>query len=78
MDKTIDLPITHNGKQLSFPARLVRFGYSYRIEVDINETIITFERDEERNWRALINPETGNPKVDTDLINSIIQVLDSL
>lgn len=78
MDEGIELPITYNDKDYLFPARLIRFGYTYRIEVDVDGTIVSFERDEERNWRALINPETDNPKIEPGLLNAIVQTLDSI
>ena len=78
MNDGFEIPITYRGKEIQLPARLVPFGYTYRIEVDVSGTVIWFERDEERHWRALINPESGDPKVDAGLINAIIEMLDSL
>ena len=54
MDQGIELPVICDGKEFLFPAKLIRFRYSYRIEVEVNGTVISFDRDEERNWRALV------------------------
>jgi hypothetical protein len=48
------------GKELLFPARLIVFGYSYRIEAEIQERKVLFERDEEGAWRALLQEEDLN------------------
>jgi len=53
MDEGFELPVHYNGKELLFPAKFVRFGYSYRIEVNVNGTTVSFEKDEQREWRAI-------------------------
>jgi hypothetical protein len=78
MDESFELPIRYNGEELLLPAKLIQFGYTYRIEVAINRSIVSFERDEERHWRGLINPETGNPAIDPVVVNSIIEALDNI
>ena len=49
--------LAYNGRELMLPAKLIKFGYSYRIEVDIRGWKVFFERDEEMNWRALLNTD---------------------
>lgn len=78
MEEVFELPVSYNKKQLLFPVKLIQFGYTYRIEVDVEGTIISFERDEEGNWRALMNTETRNPKVNIDLLNAIAHSLDTI
>jgi hypothetical protein len=73
-----ELPVNVNGKEYLLPSKLVQFGYTYRIEVDVNGTLVNFERDEERYWRALIDPQTEKSNINSGLVNAIIQVLDSL
>lgn len=75
MDQDFELPIDYKGKEWLLPARLIRFGYTYRLEVDINGTTVSFEKDEERNWTALVNPETSNANADVGIINAIIHRL---
>ena len=59
MEEDFILPVTFNDDEIELPARLLAYGYSFKIEVDINDTKVQFERDEERNWRALISYEVN-------------------
>src|SRR5258705_4562287 len=71
MDEEFEIPVLHNNKELSSPSKLLKYGYSYKIEVDINGTKVFFEPDEERNWRALIAYEEieKTKNVDRELLN---------
>jgi len=51
------ITVKQGKEEISFPARLLQFGYSYKIEVDVNGAQVIFEPDEERNWRAQLQPE---------------------
>jgi len=51
-----ELPVDFNGKELHFAARLLNYGYSYKIEVEVFHSMVVFERDDEGSWRALIEP----------------------
>ena len=55
MDNTFDVPVTYQQQQFNLPAELINYGYSYKIEVDVFGTIISFERDEEQHFRAVKN-----------------------
>ena len=55
---TFDLSVFYNNEELLLPAQLHQYGYTYKIEVDVNGTPVFFERDDERNWRALVEPST--------------------
>jgi hypothetical protein len=78
MDEDFELPVNYSGKHLHFPAKLIRFGYSYRIEVDVNGVLVSFEKDEERNWRALVeNHDLGQSNtVSPELFHAIAHSLD--
>jgi hypothetical protein len=41
MDEGFELPISYNGKELLLPAKLIQFGYTYRIEVTINGSLLS-------------------------------------
>ena len=73
-----ELPVNYNGKELLFPANLLQFGYSYKIEVVINGTKVSFERDEERNWRALVDAGTINANINSDFLTAIAKSLENL
>ena len=78
MDEDFELPVNYEGKDLHFPARLIRYGYSYRIEDEVDGVVVSFEKDEEREWRALIEPMGSqmNNTVDTELLLAIAASLE--
>jgi hypothetical protein len=73
MDEGFELPVLFNNVELSFPAKLLNYGYSYKLEVDIEGEKILFEPDEERNWRALTTAAdlSTNKKISIDLLKAI-------
>jgi hypothetical protein len=75
-----ELPVFYNNQQSNFPARLLTYGYSYKIEVDINGTKVLFEPDEERNWRALIAYEEieKNKNIDKGLLEAIAECIEEV
>ena len=77
MDDDLEVPVTYKNQELIFYAKFIQFGYSYKFEVDVIGVIIFFEPDEERNFRAIIDPsiEYGNHKVDKELIQLIAKTL---
>lgn len=80
MEDEFDLPVLFRGEEKSFRGRLLLYGYSYKIQVIVDDQAILFEPDEERNWRALIDiDETVKHKpVNVELLQSIAGALDSL
>ena len=79
-DEGFELPVTYKGQEVEFPAKLIRYGYSYKIEVTVHGMLVAFEPDEERNWRALIDPETIslNKRISIELLEAISIALDSV
>ncbi|MFC0513536.1 hypothetical protein ACFFGT_04965 [Mucilaginibacter angelicae] len=47
------LPVVYQGTEHEFKARFERLGYTHRILVLIGEDTVTFEPDEEGQYRAL-------------------------
>jgi hypothetical protein len=80
MNEGFQIPVTYNGKEAQFPARLLAYGYSYKIEVEINDALILFEPDEERNWRAQSSVEDieKNKKISTGLLEAIAHALEEI
>ena len=80
MEDEFDLPVLFRGEEKSFRARLLLYGYSYKIQVIVDDQPILFEPDEERNWRALIDTEDGekHKPVKVELLQSIAASLESL
>jgi hypothetical protein len=80
MSDQFDLPITHDGKELLFPAELLPMGYTHKIRVTIGEADLLFEPDEERNYRAVVADADRDQinRLDTSLLRTICQALDEL
>ena len=77
MDYDLEVPVTYKNQELIFNAKFIQFGYSYKFEVDVNGTIVFFEPDEERDFRAIVDPsiDLGNYKIDKKLIQLIAETL---
>ena len=78
MQESFELPVAFKGKTILLPAELKIWGYSHRILVTWEEQVITFEPDEERNYRALIADGERPPALEiikaiTDSIESVFK-----
>ena len=60
MQEPIEIPVTYKNQELSFKAHVVHLGYVNHIIVELNGTHVTIERDEEGNYRALVDPQKMN------------------
>ena len=76
MDYDLSVPILLKKKELIFNTKFLQLGYSYKFEVDVNG-IFFFEPDEERNFRAIIDPSIDRRchKLDKELIQLIAEAL---
>lgn len=77
MDDDFIIPVSFNGTEREFTARLLSYGYSYKIETEVEGTKVLFEPDEERNWRALISYEDvqANKRLNPELLRAIAEVI---
>ena len=77
MDDDLEVPVNYKNQELIFIAKFIQFRYSYKFEVDVNGVIVFFEPDDERNFRAIIDPaiDGGNHKIDKELIQLIAEAL---
>jgi hypothetical protein len=77
MEDEFILPVSFEGKELELPARLLRYGYTAKIEVEIEGTPVVFEPDEERNWRAVMGFEdlVAGKKVKKELVEAVAGVI---
>ena len=75
-----ELPVIFNNKEFVFPGKFLDYGYSSKIEIDIEGTKVLFEPDEERNWRALISFEDhqANKKLNLELLKAIAEAVDAV
>lgn len=75
MTEPFELPVTYKGEIHLLEAELQSWGYSHRIIVKVDDQSITFEPDEERNYRAIVAP--GESFRDTDMLASITETLEA-
>lgn len=54
MHEDFQLPVTFNNQEYLFPARMHQYGFTVKLEVEIEGQPVFFEPDEERNWRAVL------------------------
>ena len=81
MNEPFDIIVHHRGKDLSFNARLMAYGYSYRFLVSVDNQEVIFEPDEERKYRALLDPihrTMGEKELDIHLLRSIGETLENI
>lgn len=80
MEEDFELSVQYKGEEISFPGRLLNYGYSYKIELEVMGTMLLFEPDEQRNFRALIAPEEMNKhkEITVGLLEAIVSSLDEL
>jgi hypothetical protein len=80
MVEDFKIPVLYNNQRLNFPAQLLRYAYSYKIEVDVEGTPVYFEPDEEHNWRALIGLEevSANRNLNGELLKAIASSIEEI
>ena len=76
MHDALEICIEHRGQTKCFPAAFSQFGYSYRITVDVFNTPVIFEFDEERQWRARLENITSPNKELQELVPLIAAELE--
>ena len=74
------MPVTYKGREQIFKVTLQVFGFTYRLVVDVHGQFINFERDEERNFRAVLNYEDANKAatIDHDLVKAIGDAIETI
>lgn len=80
MEESFEIIVTYNGEQLIFPAQLKVFGYTHRIQVNVEGQEVMFELDEEQNYRAVINSENIKPgkNINVELLRSILEAIGAI
>lgn len=80
MHETFDLPVWYNGKEIMLPAELQPWGYTHRITVQIEDIPFHFEPDEEKNYRAVIDPalKITADKIDKKILQAVAETLHDL
>jgi len=80
MNEAFELPVQYKGVEQLFPAQLLQFGYTHKFQVDVYGTIIFFEPDEERSYRAIVEANQVNniSKIDAELIKAIAGAIEAV
>lgn len=68
MEDTFQIPLTYQGNELEFDAQLLHLGYINKIQVDVNGVIVFLEKDDEGNYRAIINNLQSEDKIAISLV----------
>ena len=73
MNEDFELPVDYKGKEILLTARLLQQGYGYKIEVEVGEMKLLFEKDDHGDWRALTEPgkEVAFGQIDVELLKAI-------
>lgn len=80
MPEFFELPVWYKEKELMLPAELQAWSTSHRIIVTIENFPFTFEPDEERNYRAVVNLEDRGKagKIERELLQAVAETLHDL
>jgi hypothetical protein len=78
MEQTVEIPVTVQGAERLFTARVQAWRYGMRFLVDIDGVEVILERDDAGEFRAILpDGSTGKPP-DKAIIAEIIDVLRAL
>ena len=80
MEDSFSIDVDFKGKEYSFEAILVAVGYTHKIRISLNGVEVTFEPDEERNYRAILNTseQSSMKAVDIELIKAVGEKIQSI
>jgi hypothetical protein len=64
MEDPFILTISYKGQDRDFEAELLQMGYTHKFHVIVEDANIFFERDEEGNYRAILqeDPDEKTPR----------------
>ena len=74
---TFEIPVEYKGKEFTFPAEVIRYGYVHRIQVDVNGQIIFLEKDEEGSYRAIAD-SSNKKELEKDLLQCIVSSVEEI
>ena len=78
MDDIFEIPVIYQGKELHFNAELLRVGYVHKILVDVNGQMVSIEKDDEGNYRAILVDLDSENKIDKGLVKVIVESVEEL
>jgi hypothetical protein len=73
MEDTFGVEVEHGGRKYTFEGRLATVGFTHRFYVLINGLEVTWEPDEERNYRAMLSAADQHKAtaLDRELIKAV-------
>jgi len=71
-----ELPVTYLGEERFLPASFSQRGYIHRITIELENVVVHFEPDEERNYRAMLDDPFGKTQVNPELVKAVIGSLE--
>lgn len=77
MNTDFYIELQYRNEELKLPAAFISSGYSYKIDVDVDGKLISFEPDEERNFRA-VSASGNHDTFDKALLAAIAEELITL
>ena len=79
MEDPFIITVTYKGQDRDFEAELLQMGYTHKFHVIIEEVDLYFERDEERNYRAILGEDTPTRRLpDMELIKLIAEKIEAI
>ena len=81
MDDPFEITVFYKGENLCFNARFIRYGYTHRIIVSLSGRDVVFEPDEEKNYRALVDPAdtaTSHKETEIALLRAIAETIEQI
>ena len=77
MEEIFEIPVLYKGKELYFPAEVIRYGYVHRILINVDGQLIYLEKDEEGNYRAIVD-EKNTKELDRVLVQAIVLSIEAI
>jgi hypothetical protein len=78
MNEPFFIPVQYKGREMEFETTLQRHGYVHSFHVNVDGTMVIYEKDEEGSFRALI-PEGEKGKVpEKGLLQAIGEVIEEI
>ena len=80
MQDDFSITVPYKGKEREFNVNMIVTGYTYKFFVEVDETGIIFEKDEEGNFRAMkaepFNETSNRKEADVELLKLIQQAIE--
>ena len=78
MDEPFFLTVQYKGAERAYEATFQVLGYTHRFNVDIDGTMVIYERDEEGAYRAIIPPEQTGKVPPAELIKALAEEIERI